>query len=404
MKKQIAMFLVAVSLLMLVSCSTLNPSESVAETTIGTDITPTDTFKAYYPSSDAFSETPTRLLYVQSGIVKYYNKLTGENQIFCFDPLCRHSGPDECIAHKFMMADSGIQSIEYCEYDNRFYALRGSQFCSFAFDGSDLKVEYSFGEEGKFGANKHGVYMFGDTADLCVYEKYAFFLVLDKERGNFALNRFDIETKVIDHIFYEVNTNINGYLISNDTIYLSLVGNYAGFYRTKLDGSSLEKISDTLYANASDCIFDGEKIYMIDSADNVCKKIISFSPETDMFEDVMQIEDGVQHRFLAVTKDYLYFTKREPISIGFSETLFGKDEIFNYCSRIYRLSKETGEVVTVLDDIHCSTRMLFFMDDTVFLVGTVYTPHETEAFSNSAVFTAKLDENGMFTELTKIEE
>ena len=47
MKKQIAMFLVAVSLLMLVSCSTLNPSESVAETTIGTDITPTDTFKAY---------------------------------------------------------------------------------------------------------------------------------------------------------------------------------------------------------------------------------------------------------------------------------------------------------------------------------------------------------------------
>lgn len=123
-----------------------------------------------------------------------------------------------------------------------------------------------------------------------------------------------------------------------------------------------------------------------------------------MFEDVMQIEDGVQHRFLAVTKDYLYFTKREPISIGFSETLFGKDEIFNYCSRIYRLSKETGEVVTVLDDIHCSTRMLFFMDDTVFLVGTVYTPDETEAFSNSAVFTAKLDENGMFTELTKIEE
>ena len=223
MKKQIAMFLVAVSLLMLVSCSTLNPSESVEETTIGTDITPTDTFKAYYPSSDAFSETPTRLLYVQSGIVKYYNKLTGENQIFCFDPLCRHSGPDECIAHKFMMADSGIQSIEYCEYDNRFYALRGSQFCSFAFDGSDLKVEYSFGEEGKFGANKHGVYMFGDTADLCVYEKYAFFLVLDKERGNFALNRFDIETKVIDHIFMRsipISTDILSATIPSISVWL----------------------------------------------------------------------------------------------------------------------------------------------------------------------------------------
>lgn len=408
MKKQIAMFLAATSFLTLVSCAKPNPTESTTnfttETTTGADITPTDTaFKAYYPLSDAFSETPTRLLYVQSGVVKYYNKFTGESHIFCFDPLCDHADVNECIAQKFMMADSGIQSIEYCEYDNRFYALRGSQFCSFSFDGSDLRVEYSFGEEGKFGENKHGAYMFGDTAYLCVYGQYAFFLVRDSKSGKFALTCFDVKTKEFERIFYDENTNFNGYWICNDSIYMSLVGDYSGLYRLELDGSGLEKISDETYLNFSEGIFDGEKLYMIDSVDNVCKKIVSFSPETDTFEDVMQIEDGVPHNLLAVTEDYLYFTKREPISVGFNETPWGKDEVFNYCSRIYRLSKQTGEVVTVLDDIRCSTRMLFFMEDTVFLVGTVYTPDETKASSNGAVFTAKLDENGMFTELIKHE-
>ena len=46
-----------------------------------------------------------------------------------------------------------------------------------------------------------------------------------------------------------------------------------------------------------------------------------------------------------------------------------------------------------------------FRVDTIEVVGsTVYTPDETKASSNGAVFTAKLDENGMFTELTRMED
>ena len=68
------------------------------------------------------------------------------------------------------------------------------------------------------------------------------------------------------------------------------------------------------------------------------------------------------------------------------------------------MDKESGEIVTVLDDIRCSTRMLYFIEDTVILLGSGYVPDETNASSNGAGFTAKLDENGMFTELTRMED
>ena len=408
MKKRIAMFLAATSLFTLVSCTKPIPSDTAfdttAETTTGVDITPTDTaFKAYYPIGNAFSETPTRVLYVHMSFLRYYNKFTEENNIFCFDPLCRHSGPDECIAHKFMMADSSLQSIEYCEYDNRFYALRGAQFCSFAFDGSDLKVEHSFGEEGKFGSNRHGVYMFGDLLYLSVHDKFVYFYARDNESGKHALTRFDVETKKIERIFYDENTNFGGYFVCEDKIYISMAGEYSGLYRAELDGSGLEKISDNIYVDLSEGIFDGERMYLIES-DGLHQKIVAFCPESNTFADLLLIEDDAQRRLLAATEQYLFFTKREPVSVGFHESHLGKDEIFNYTSKIYRLDKESGEIVTVLDNIRCSTRMLYFIEDTVILLGSGYVPDETNASSNGAGFTAKLDEKGIFTELTRMED
>ena len=45
----------------------------------------------------------------------------------------------------------------------------------------------------------------------------------------------------------------------------------------------------------------------------------------------------------------------------------------------------------------------YFTDDNgVIIVGGIYFPDEKKANSNDACFTAKLDENGMFTELTPL--
>ena len=68
------------------------------------------------------------------------------------------------------------------------------------------------------------------------------------------------------------------------------------------------------------------------------------------------------------------------------------------------MDKESGEIETVLDDMRCSANAMYFIEGTVLILGSAYVPDEIEAFSNGGGFTAKLDENGMFTELKQLTE
>ncbi|MBQ9747388.1 MAG: DUF5050 domain-containing protein [Clostridia bacterium] len=427
MKKLIMLLIVTSLTLSLLSCSQTPPTDGTPtptttgsqtttdgatnETTHGITETTTEgkapekptVTNAYYPISDAFSETPTRLLYVQTGVIRYYNKLTGEENIFCFDPLCKHKDHTTCIAHKFGMADSGIQSIEYCAYNNRFYALRGAQFCSFAFDGSDLKVEASFGEAGKFGSDKHGVYPYGGTVYLGVQGKYVYFMANQSESGKKALMCFDVESGKLSTLYHREDTHVLGYQVSENALYYNLSGEESGIYCAAPDGSNPRKISDEVFDLFHEGIFDGEKVYFLQVNDQDQHCIFSYTPGMDLFEEVTAFTTKTATRLLAVTEDAVYFTRSEPVLVGHTEGRFGTFDVTNDWSKIYRLDKSTGETVTVLDDITCETRMIHFTDDNgVIIVGGIYFPDEKKANSNDACFTAKLDENGMFTELTPL--
>ena len=43
-----------------------------------------------YPLHRDVIESPTRILYLENGWLRYYNKLDGGTYPFCFDPLCDH--------------------------------------------------------------------------------------------------------------------------------------------------------------------------------------------------------------------------------------------------------------------------------------------------------------------------
>ena len=79
-------------------------------------------------------------------------------------------------------------------------------------------------------------------------------------------------------------------------------------------------------------------------------------------------------------------------------------EVFNDYSKVYRYHRESGEVVIVLDDLCCETKMLYFIGDKVLIVGQICTPSEDEAFRTSGGFIASLNENGMFVDLMPIED
>ena len=390
-----------------------NSEKNDAQETTLVGISPTPSNEnVNYPITTAFADTPTRLLYVKSGIVYYCNKFTEGSYKFCFDPLCRHRGYD-CISYKFEMAAFDFQSIKYCEYDNRFYALRGEQFCSFAFDGSDLKIEYSFGDEGNFETELRP-YSYGGIIYLQIQGKNICFLAIDNESGKRVLMHYNAETKKMMSLFRDYDTSIYGYLLDENGVYISVVGNYSGLYYISYDGSNMKLISQDSYESFAKGIFDGERYYFIQTSQRyneeqnrtsyIPEKVVAFVPQSGMLEDVFVIETKNEHKLLAVTDQYIYYTVREPISVGDYTAMGYPQNISNDYSRIYRYDIETGKIVTVLDEPRCETRMIYFVDDTVFILGVECIVNETMASRRTGGFTAKLDENGMFTELTRMED
>lgn len=422
MKKLISFILGIAMIFSFISCNTepnnTNPIASISSDTDGesttenhiSEITP-DREDIYYPMSTIFSDIPTRLLFTTGGIIHYYNKFTEEIYPFCFDPLCKHNGYD-CISYKFEMTDTGRQMIRYCEYDNRFYALRGEQFCSFSFDGSDLKVIYSFGMDGNFETEMKG-YLYGGLMYLQIQGKNIYFIARNNESGRRELMCYDAETKEMKHLFYDEHTSVYGYLLSENGIYISLIGDNQGLYFISYESGTPKLISDEVYESFAEGIFDDGHFYFIKTTplyDEEKKytrylpdKIVAFIPETAAFEDVMEIDIQNEHHLLAVTDEYIYYTVNEPISIGYSEGPRMTSEVVNEYSKIYRYHRESGEVAIVLDDLHCETKMLYFIGDKVLILGHVCTPSEDNAFRTSGGFTASLDENGMFVDLTLME-
>ncbi len=419
MKEWMAFFICVGLLISLASCE-LPIEESTTEETFPPLVSSTTAKEhlvvmpwvkdASYAAGNSFSETPTRILFINAGVIFYYNQMTEEIHRFCFDPLCQHDDFD-CISYKFEMAGSIFQSIEYCAYNNRFYALRGEQFCSFSFDGSDLKIEASFGEEGKFEHLELG-YLYGGLQHLNIQGKYAFFLAHDVDDGKFVLMRYDVESGEMTRLFHDTNTYVNGYLLQKNEIYLSLVGTYSGLYRMDINGENMEFLSEEIY----DCFYlgihDEESIYMVQrrketdettgKSQYIYEKIVAFHPETGISETLLTLENGAEHILLASTERYLYYTVREAVSIGYYNMVGSPQEKFNDYSKIYRLDKESGEIVKVLDDLRIETKSIYFVEDTVFIMGVVCTPSESIAWRTMGGYIAKLDENGMFTELEKI--
>ncbi len=401
--KKIVSLLLCMGML-LVSCDVL-PSSDAPGVPYSADAS------AFYPITSPFTDAKTRILYVNAGVISYYNKLTQEIFPFCFDTLCSHDDYN-CISYQFSMAELGAQSVRYCAFDNRFYALRGEQLYSFAFDGSDVELEHSFGEEGDLAADRMA-YLDGGLIYLQIFGKNIYFLARSSESGKRALMCYDAEREKLRTVFYDGGTTVYGYLLCGDALYLSLVGNYAGLYRMASDGTGLTQISAEIHTSIGDGIFDGERLYFVRTTPQydiekqytryLPEMLVAYCPETNTFEDVMRLEGQKKHRLLAVTEDFLYYTVQEPIVIGsYVHEIYDVKEEYNEYSRIYRLDKENGEIVTVLDDLRCETNTLYFCEDTVFLTGHVCMISDTQAWRTKGGFTARMDENGTFIDLTPI--
>ena len=373
-------------------------------------------FRRGYPAYNTFWETPSRVILAVGDQLLYYSKATDEILPFCFDPLCLHApSPKICFSYKFSEVGltRGMQNLEYCSYNNRLYALRGEQLFSFKFDGSDLKLEYSFGEQGKEFENVT-IYMgVTEVRYLHVYGQYVYMLHKCAATGNMELMRYNTKTSKMENLSEKANlTNyqINGYILGNDRVYISVFDSETKMFyllSADLDLNEIKTVTTDVSYDINGGIFDGEKLYVISGQHNgevFTGKLEAINIKTGQSEKISEISGKYSWNLLAVTDDYIYYVTPERKYIGYEVTRNGnKQEIYSANTIVRRMDKETGESTIVSSDETFEVLSLYIAEDIVLIQGQKYTKGEgTAKNSGIALYAADIDEYGNFNNMHKL--
>ena len=155
MKKLLALLL-ALSCLFLTACNR-TPADSTTGTGIGTDNSQNQSplneleLKDMIICNDNgdFIDLPSRIVYQQNGQIYYYSKVDGQSYIYCFDPLCNHEGGN-CLANPASPQILGWSFECTLFINDRFYTQTPyGKIVSYAFDGTDMRIEYDAGYDPK---------------------------------------------------------------------------------------------------------------------------------------------------------------------------------------------------------------------------------------------------------------
>ena len=350
-------------------------------------------------------ETPTRILYSLDDTLYYYNKLDGGSYVFCFNPVCKHK--NDCISKKLRF---GIwQGITYREEDNRLYALRGNNFLSMNFDGSDIKFLYSFGEN-NWNDNQYETIV---LQYLQLVGEYAYMLVQNEDTANMELHRYHIDEGILENLMMNTSqiVSIERYTTNGEEIYFwSYSAEQHGFYKSNMDLTNVQKLSegdDGYYS--PDSVFDGETFYI-----PVYEKINdkTFTKEFRTYNVKEQREtllckldvEGYAYIY-SITDHYLYYSVNNPIIIGQKKTGLGNVyDQKNYHSSVQRLDMETGEIQTVFYNLNYEILGMCLIDNSVMLRGHIFEKSGDYIISDSYMMIANIDENGNFVNIRVLEE
>ena len=364
----------------------------------------------YYSKNTTVTEASTRILYSLDGQLYYYNLITAQSYVFCFEPLCDHKAWQECISLKFIENGTNT-SIQYCEYDNRFYTFRGQKLCSFSFDGSDLKIEHSFGEEGSF--DQFAYDPFG-VFSLQIIGTRVYFITLDDQDGARKLWYYDVKEDKAINLSADKKISVIDYLIQDDMLLLMLRSEQdGGIYRSDMDMKDIIKVSDTILSDMSQPIIMDHVVYDIGyktiqtekGKEKIADSIICTNLEKNETKRIYKFSGEQLPSILAVSEDFIYFKQMEPRSIGY-ELVRGEMRVEknNVYSRIYRVDINSGKCEMVFDDLTCQVSDMYFVArDKVLIIGEQCTIGEGNAEFEAKAFSVDLNSEGKFEHLNVLE-
>ena len=393
--------------------SASDTTETSGEDTPG-PVTP-PAVQAWYPIDSGITETPTRILLDRSELY-YYNKLDGQFYTFCFDPLCTHQTED-CLAYRL----SHCQGVKYSDYNGRLYVLRGQKIYSLRSDGSDVRLECSFGERGDWNDNSS----FGDTESLQKMTLQGRYLyaenVFYQDKHIVAtLVCYDMETGEVRTLEVGESEEYGSYFVGEDCLYVSFY-NFETleliWYRVDPTLTTRERMEETDFLEGAypfRSICDGSTLCFVeehweyDSNGNVVDldygeiKLYDFGSGEQKVLYEMEAQHNSTIKLLAMTEESIYFTVYDPLYLGtYMDSRTGRETVYtNNYHQIYRMDRDGGNLTMIMDDISCEVDEIILLDSKILIDGQICQEIEnSHSAKRVSIMMATLDENGMVTSI-----
>lgn len=395
MKKLFALLL-AFMLLFLTACNNTPPSGTNGDgSSESSDNSGTDTQS---PSADIpentlvgngnthFIHLPSRVMFyanIASGksYNVYYSKADGKVYVYCFDPLCDHSG-GKCLAFpSYFDEESGgvvnnsldMGTVRFI--NGRFYGVVSSsgKIISFNFDGTDMKIEYDAGyREGEAPPNgpwspntaAYGPYLYIDQRPV---------VSLDGKKHTL---RFNVETKEMVDLTEQTGHYAWPAYFYNDIVYAD-TESYSPI-KTNLDFTVWEETEPFEISQ----YFSGNMIiYSVHDEKWNTLGIGSYdvtSGERKVYTNEMlgMPEDAIVS-MLAMDEDYIYFYNSNRILAGYQlhPKTGQKIAVYKYDGKIYRAEHDGTNAVCIYDDPDMDydiNRATVFDGNTIIVYGKYY--------------------------------
>ena len=360
MKKLFALFL-ACTMLFLTACNQTPPNETTSgnpqlqERPKDSELKDTIIRNGY----SNFIDLPSRILfeYIVPGedeYTFYYSKADGKAYVYCFDPLCDHSG--KCLANP--RDDKNIFHSEFRStffINNRFYVVADyGQIFSMAFDGSDIRIEY--GEESY---NPLDINYYLWSQNYRAYDKYIYISTHVDENEKYNVLRFNTETKEMENLTEKTGNFMNVGFFYNGEIY---GGDIRGlnWFKADLEMKNMESIEVLPISTQFDgSVFWNSKFERIDSKTKNYLGLESYdmkTGETKLFtNEMLGLEEDYRYSILCVDENYVYFKqyREEQILIGTRPPAANGriNKVYsNETGKLYRMKHDGTECTLIYDN------------------------------------------------------
>jgi len=388
--KKLFSLLLACMMLFLTSCNQTPPNETMSsnpqlqERPKDSELKDTIIRNGY----SNFIDLPSRILFEytipeEDNYIFYYSKVDGKAYIYCFDPLCDHSG-EKCLANpddetNVFEEDTNIfEFLFWCLFfiNNRFYVVTSyGQIYSMAFDGSDIKIEY--GTEEKYVYGEFDRYIW--SQNYRAYGKYIYIPTNADENEKYNVLRFNTETKEMENLTEKTGNFMNPAFFYNGEIY-GRGERYQGWYKADLDMKKMEPIE----ALPLSMHFFGSVFYNTaydDPTDYKNRTPIGFQAydmkkreATLLTYEMIGLEEDYRYSILCVDENYIYFQSNKKILLGKRKTHWGDRSVYTGGGELYRVKHDGTECTLIYDNPNFDFTSLeaVICGDKIILEGTEY--------------------------------